>query len=98
VPTDSAPGLAFLLLSVLRALLELAGLFLLGQAALYVLAGPHREANAVYKLFRLLTRPVIAVARFIAPKTMAASRIHILAFVVIFVLWILLAYLRQRLA
>jgi hypothetical protein len=90
------PGFALLLLSVLRALVELAGLFLLGQAALYVLAGPSREANAVYKLFRLLTRPVIACARFIAPKTLAASSIHILSFVVLFVLWILLAYLRQQ--
>ena len=98
MPTDAVPGFAFLLLSVLRALVELAGLFLLGQAALHVLAGPRREANAIYKLFRLLTRPVIASARFIAPKTLSASSIHLLAFVVLFVLWILLAYLRQRLA
>jgi hypothetical protein len=90
------PGFAFLLLSVLRALVELAGLFLLGQAVLYVLAGPHREANAVYKLFRLLTRPVIACARFIAPKTLSARSIHLLAFVVLFALWILLAYVRQQ--
>lgn len=98
MPTDAAPGLVFLLLSVLRALVELAGLFLLGQAALYVLAGPHREANAIYTLFRLLTCPVIAGIRFIAPKTLSARSIHLLAFVVLFVLWILLAYLRQRLA
>ena len=54
------PGFEYQLLTVIRALVEVAGLFLLGQAALFILAGRGRDKNGVYKLFCLLTRPVIS--------------------------------------
>ena len=57
-----------LLVSVLRALVEVAGFFLLGQGLLYVLAGSSREKNAVYQLFRVITNPVVKAVRFITPK------------------------------
>ena len=92
------PGFEFQLLTVIRALVEVAGLFLLGQAALFVLAGRGRDKNGVYKLFCLLTRPVISGVRLIIPKTVSDSSIPFITFFVLFVLWILLAYLRQALA
>ncbi|MEI6114615.1 MAG: hypothetical protein WCP99_08595 [Burkholderiales bacterium] len=89
------PEFEYQLLSIFRALVEVAGLFLLGQAALYVLAGPARDKNGVYKLFCLLTRPVISGVRFILPKTLNDRSIPVITFFILFVLWILLAYLRQ---
>ena len=92
------PDFEFQFLTILRALVEVAGFFLLGQGALYILAGHTREKNGVYQLFRLLTRPVIFAGRFLVPKRIAARHIPLITFSMLFVIWILLAYLRQRIA
>lgn len=83
------------ILTVLRALVEVAGMFLLAQGALYVLAGGTREKNIVFQLFRLLTRPVIVATRFITPRVIVDKHIPFVAFFLLFWLWILLAYVRQ---
>ena len=44
-----------LLISILRTLVEVAGLALLGQGLLAVLAGSKRDANFVYRLFQVVT-------------------------------------------
>ena len=46
------------LLAVVRALAEIAGLFLLAQGALFLLAGGARDKNVIYQMFRIVTRPV----------------------------------------
>ena len=53
VPTE------LFVVSVLRALVEVAGLFLLGQGVLYLLAGARREKNAIYQLFQIVTSSII---------------------------------------
>jgi len=85
------------LLGVVRALIELAGLFLLGRGALYVLAGAQRERNPVYRLFHLLTQPVLKVVRRLMPRVIVDRHIPVVAFFVLFWLWIALAYLRHAL-
>jgi hypothetical protein len=82
-------------LSALRALVEAAGLFLLGQGLLYVLSGPAREQNGIYRLFRLLTTPVIRGMRWLAPRQILDRHLPPLAFCVLFWLWIVLAYARH---
>ena len=84
-----------LLLSLLRAFIEVAGLFLLGQGALHVLAGSRREHNAIYRLMRLLTGPVLRGMRRLAPKMIIDRHLPVFTFFVLFWLWIALAYLRQ---
>jgi hypothetical protein len=86
----------FLLLSILRALVEVAMLSLLGQGAVAVLAGRRREANPIYQLFRLVTRPVIAALRFVVPRLVIDRHLPVVAFFVLFWLWILLAYLKTQ--
>ena len=83
------------ILSLLRALAEIAGLFLLAQGALFLLAGGTRDRNFVYQLFRIITRPVISSTRFMMPKWIADRHIPFIAFFVLFWLWILLAFIRQ---
>jgi len=56
--------------TALRALVEVAWMFLLAQGVLLVLAGQGRENNFVYRLFRAITRPVILAMRFLTPRAM----------------------------
>ena len=84
-------------ISILRALVEVAGMFLLAQGVLYLLAGATREKNVIYQLFRIITRPVVGAARFVTPKVVIDKHIPFVAFFLVFWLWILLAYVRQSL-
>ena len=82
------------LLGVLRALAEIAGLFLLAQGALYVLAGGRRDTNFVYQLFCIVTRPAVSLTRLMMPKVIVDRYIPFVAFVLLLCLWFLLAYVR----
>lgn len=84
-----------LIVSVLRTLVEVAGLFLLGQGLLYVLAGKSREKNAIYLLFRIITAPVVKAIRFITPRQIVDRHVPVVAFFLLFWLWIGLAYMRR---
>jgi hypothetical protein len=84
-----------LLVSVLRALVEVAGFFLLGQGLLYVLAGSTREKNAIYLLFRLITSPVVKAIRVITPRQIVDKHVPVVAFFLLFWMWIGLAYIRR---
>ena len=65
---------------MLRALVEVAGYFLLGQGLLYVLVGSRRERNPIYRLFQLLTSPVIKLTRAITPKAVLDRHVPLVAF------------------
>ena len=78
-----------LLVVIVKALAELAGLFLLGRGLLYVLAGRKRAENFFYQLLCIVTDPVIKAARWITPRVVVDSHIPVVAFVL--VLWIWLA-------
>lgn len=84
-----------MIVSVLRALVEVAGFFLLGQGVLYVLAGASREKNVVFLLFRVITKPVVKAVRFITPKQIVDKHVPVVAFFLLFWLWIGLAYARR---
>ena len=76
-----------LLLSALRALLQVAIMFLLGQGLLGLLAGSRRHNNSVYKLFILLTSPVIKFTRLITPRQIIDKHVPLVAFFLLF--WLL---------
>lgn len=85
-----------LILGVLRALVEVAMLFMLGQGLLYILAGRGRANNPMYKLFVLVTSPVIKVMRLISPPQILDKHLAFVAFFALFWLWIGLAYLKRE--
>lgn len=85
-----------LLLSALRALVEVALLALLGQGVLAVLAGSRRDSNVIYQLFRTVTRPVLRAVRWLAPRLVIDKHVPFVAFFVLFWLWILLAWVKVR--
>ena len=83
------------IVSILRVLVEVAGMFLLAQGLLYLLAGATREKNIVYQLFKIITRPVIQMTRFVTPRVIVDKHIPFVAFFILFWLWLLLAYVKQ---
>lgn len=85
------------LVGVARALIEVAGYALLGQGLLALLAGERRHANLFYKILETVTAPVIHLVRLITPRFIADTRVPILAFFLLFCLWIGLAALKRHL-
>ena len=77
-----------LVISMLRALVEVAGCAMLGRGLLYVLAGRKRSENFVYQLFGILTRPVIRFTRWVTPRFVRDDHIPIAAFLLLLWLWI----------
>lgn len=84
-----------LLLGIARALVEVALLTLLGQGLLALLTGARRQGNPVYQLFQIVTRPVLAVVRKLTPSLIIDKHLPVVAFFLLFWLWIGLAYLKR---
>jgi hypothetical protein len=84
-----------LIVTMLRALVEVAGFFMLGQGLLFLLAGRKRSDNFVYQLFSLLTRPVIKLTRAITPRLVRDGHIPIAAFLLLLWMWIGLAMAKR---
>lgn len=84
-----------LAIGILRALVEVALLFLLGQGILALLAGSRRHDNAIYKLFVIVTQPVLKLVRMISPPQIIDRHLPFVAVFVLFWLWIGLAWLKH---
>ena len=82
-------------LGILRALVEVAMLFLLGQGLLALLAGRGRDNKPMYRLFLIITGPVVKAMRFVTPRQIIDRHIPYMAFAVLFWLWIALAWLKR---
>ena len=84
-----------LILSILRALTEVAMLSMLGQGLVAFLAGSRRAGNPIYQLFKVITGPVVKAVRVITPKVIIDRHLPFVTFFLLFWLWILLAYLKR---
>jgi len=84
------------LIVVLRTLIEVAGLALLGQGILFLLAGASREQNFFYRILKTLTMPVWRTVRFIAPRFIVDRHIGYLAFLLLVLGWFLLVSVQAR--
>ena len=82
---------------ILKALTEIAGLALLGQGVLFVLAGAGREQNLFYKVLRTVTAPIIRAVRFITPGFVPDRHIGMAAFFLVAGLWLALTVLKIQL-
>ena len=68
---------------------------LLGQGLLALLAGATRSTNPVYRFFLVLTRPALALLRLVTPKAINDRHFPVVAFFLLFWLWLLLAYAKR---
>jgi hypothetical protein len=84
------------LIVILRTLAEVAGLALLGQGILFLLAGASREQNIFYRVLKTLTMPVWRAVRFVAPRFIVDRHIGFLAFLVLVVGWYLLVVYQAK--
>ncbi len=84
-----------LVVTMMRAVVEIAGCFMLGQGLLYVLAGRKRDDNFVYQFFSLLTRPVMKLTRAITPRLVRDDHIPYAAFLLLLGVWIGLAIAKR---
>jgi hypothetical protein len=82
---------------ILKALAEIAGVALLGQGVLWLIAGSRRQENIVYGLFRTLTSPVMRVTRAITPRVIIDAHIGLVAFFLVAVLWAVLTAIKIKL-
>jgi hypothetical protein len=64
-------------------------LLLLGQFLVRVLSFGRHEENAVYRLFRFLTSPVVRATRKITPARVSDTHVPVVAFLLLF--WICVA-------
>jgi hypothetical protein len=82
---------------ILKALAEIAGLALLGQGILFLLAGANREQNIFYRVLRTMTAPVWKFTRLITPRVVADQHIGVAAFFLVAGLWLGLTLWKVRL-
>lgn len=85
------------LVSLLRVLCEIAGLALLGQGALALLAGARRDGNPFYRILKTVAAPAVRIVRLAAPRVIADAHVPPLAFFLLLWLWIALALAKRHL-
>ncbi len=83
------------LIGALRAIVEMLGLCLIGQGVLYLLAGRRRQQNAIYRFFDLLTAPPRKLTAKLLPTHTSGKAVGMFAFLLLFILWIGLAWGRK---
>jgi len=81
---------------ILKALTEVAGVAMMGQGVLWVIAGAKRDQNMVYGLFKTLTSPVMKATRVITPRIILDQHIGLVAFFLLLVLWLVLTAMKIK--
>ena len=85
-----------LLVSIARALVEVAGMLMLGRGILWVFGPRAREGNFVYDLFKMGTHPIIRLTRIITPRFVHDAHIGFVAFFILVWLWLGLAFAKHN--
>ena len=85
------------LISIVKLVTEIALMALLGQAVLALLAGAKRDRNLFYQMLQIVTRPFVTAARWISPKVVLDRHLPIVAFLVLFFVWLLATFAKINL-
>jgi hypothetical protein len=80
------------IVSTLKALVEIAAMALLAQGLIGLLSGRAKQENFVYRLFQVITAPIIKITRSITPGFIADRHIGLVSFFILFWLWIALIF------
>jgi hypothetical protein len=86
-----------LLVTIARALVEVAGMMLLGQGVLWLFGPKGRDGNFVYDLFKKGTRPIVKATRVITPRFVHDAHIGFVSFIILVWLWLALAFAKRYL-
>jgi hypothetical protein len=85
------------LVIVLKGLVEFAALLIVGQAAVYLLSFGRHERNVVYRFMRLLTSPVVRLARWLSPGVIVGRHVPAVALFMLFAIWVFLTFMKFHL-
>ena len=77
-----------LLITAARALIEVAGLMLIARGVMWLFGPRARDHNFFYGVLTAGTLPFIRVARVLSPRAVSDTYMPVIAFVLVFVLWI----------
>ena len=83
---------------ILKALTEVAGVAMIGQCILWVIAGAKRDQNLVHGLFGAVIAPVAKLARFSTRRIVLGQHIGLAAFFLLIILWVALTAVKSMLA
>jgi hypothetical protein len=81
-----------LLVVIVKALAELAGMFLLGRGVLFVLAGGKRMDNIFFQVLAVVTDPIIRAVRWLMPRLVLDGYIPAIAFGLIAWIWLAIVF------
>ncbi len=76
-----------LLITILKAIVEVALFAFLGQGILYILAGSKRDKNLVFVMLKTVTMPVTRLIRLVSPGIVLDRHIPLASFILLLVLW-----------
>ena len=81
-----------LVVVILKALAELAAMFLLGRGLLWLLAGGRRMDNVFHQVLAVVTDPLLRAARWLAPRVVLDGYIPAIAFALVAWVWIAIVF------
>ena len=84
--------------TVAKALVEFAGLLLIGQALVFAMSFGRHQANPIYRVFRFLTRPVVSTTRVLTPRLVVDAHVPAVALLLLFWAWLGLRFWQVVLA
>ena len=79
-------------LNLLQLILYIPLLALVGQGALFVLAGPKRDQNLFYQLLQLLSKPFTIVVRKLTPAPVGDHQVPIVTFFLLVVVYAVVSF------
>jgi hypothetical protein len=83
-----------LFVSSVKLLAEIALMAFIGQWLLGLLAGSKRDSNFFYRVFAVVTGPVVRGMRLISPRQVIDRHLPFAAFVLLLMLWLIATIVR----
>jgi len=75
------------MITIFKAMVEVALFAFVGQGILYILAGARRDKNLVFVMLKTVTMPVTKFIRFVSPGIVMDRHIPLASFILLIVLW-----------
>jgi uncharacterized protein YggT (Ycf19 family) len=82
------------LIIILKGLAEFGALLLLARGAVYLISFGRHDRNPIHQMLVFLTRPLVAVARWVTPSVVVDRHVPAVAFFLLFLCWVGLVVLK----
>jgi hypothetical protein len=79
-------------LNIVQLVLYIALLALVGQGALYVLAGARRDGNIFYRLLQVIAKPFTVPVRWITPRQVDDRHVPLVTFLLLLIAYAVVTF------